>query len=525
MENFKEKMQKSGMDTCNRWGIYEVALDGPKEGNPFTEQRVTGTFHSINETVSCDGFYDGDGIYRIRFMPSFEGEYTYQIQTTFGKEYEGHFTVIKPKENAHGPVRVANTYHMAYEDGTPYYSIGTTCYVWELQSDELIEQTFDTLKNSAFNKIRFCIFPKHYDYNLREPRSYPYEGTPMDSSVLTPENFWDYTGKTEGNHWDFTRFNPKHFQHIENCIRRLGELGIEADLIMMHPYDRWGFSQMTREQDDLYWNYAVARLSAFANVWWSLANEYDLLPHKTLDDWEHYASILCEKDPYHHMRSIHNCISLYDFSKPWITHCSVQRTDLYKSAECTNELRERYRKPVVLDEIAYEGDIQHGWGNLTGEEMLRRFWEAACRGGYPGHGETYLNKENILWWSHGGKLHGESHKRFGFLLDRLKETPGLGLQPCNRSWDEVCAVPQQLTAGEAECGCKEYYLIYYSFMRPTFREFHFDDKSSWHVRVLDTWNMTIEDRGSFQGKFKVTLPAKPYMAVQIWREGADIHLL
>ena len=326
MENFKEKMQKSGMDTCNRWGIYEVALDGPKEGNPFTEQHVMGTFHSINETVSCEGFYDGDGIYRIRFMPSFEGEYTYQIQTTFGKEYEGHFTAIKPKENAHGPVRVANTYHMAYEDGTPYYSIGTTCYVWELQSDELIEQTFDTLKNSAFNKIRFCIFPKHYDYNLREPRSYPYEGTPMDSSVLTPENFWDYTGKTEGNHWDFTRFNPKHFQHIENCIRRLGELGIEADLIMMHPYDRWGFSQMTKEQDDLYWNYAVARFSAFANVWWSLANEYDLMPHKAIQDWERYASILCEKDPYHHMRSIHNCVSLYDFSRPWITHCSVQRT-------------------------------------------------------------------------------------------------------------------------------------------------------------------------------------------------------
>ena len=478
MENFKEKMQKSGMDTCNRWGIYEVALDGPKEGNPFTEQRVTGTFHSINETVSCDGFYDGDGIYRIRFMPSFEGEYTYQIQTTFGKEYEGHFTVIKPKENAHGPVRVANTYHMAYEDGTPYYSIGTTCYVWELQSDELIEQTFDTLKNSAFNKIRFCIFPKHYDYNLREPRSYPYEGNPMDSSVLTPENFWDYTGKTEGNHWDFTRFNPKHFQHIENCIRRLGELGIEADLIMMHPYDRWGFSQMTKEQDDLYWNYAVARFSAFANVWWSLANEYDLMPHKAIQDWERYASILCEKDPYHHMRSIHNCVSLYDFSRPWI----------------------------------------------TGEEMLRRFWEAACRGGYPGHGETYLNKENILWWSHGGILHGESHKRFGFLLDRLKETPGLGLMPYSRTWDEVCAVPQEITPGEAECGCKEYYLIYYSFMRPTFREFHFDDKSSWHVRVLDTWNMTIEDRGRFQGKFKVTLQAKPYMAVQIWREGAEVHL-
>ncbi len=163
MENFKEKMQKSSTDTCTRWGIYEVALKGPKAGNPFTEQRVTGTFHGANETVSCEGFYDGDGIYRIRFMPSFEGTYSYQIQTTFGKDCEGHFTVTKPKEGAHGPVRVANTYHMTYEDGTPYYSIGTTCYVWELQSDELIEQTLETLKNSAFNKIRFCIFPKHYE--------------------------------------------------------------------------------------------------------------------------------------------------------------------------------------------------------------------------------------------------------------------------------------------------------------------------------------------------------------------------
>ena len=65
------------------------------------------------------------------------------------------FIVTAPKENEHGPVRVANTYHMTYEDGTPYYSIGTTCYVWELQSDELIEQTFDTLKNNAFNKSVF----------------------------------------------------------------------------------------------------------------------------------------------------------------------------------------------------------------------------------------------------------------------------------------------------------------------------------------------------------------------------------
>ena len=99
---------------------------------------------------------------------------------------------------------------------------------------------------------------------------------------------------------------------------------------------------------------------------------------------------------------------------------------------------------MVLDEIAYEGDLPYGWGNLTGEEMLRRFWEGALRGGYPGHGETLLGHDDVLWWSHGGALHGESHKRFSFLLETLWQTPGIGLQKNPRqAWDEVCAIPQE----------------------------------------------------------------------------------
>ena len=301
------------------------------------------------------------------------------------------------------------------------------------------------------------IFPKHYDYNLGEPRSYPYEGTPMDSSVLTKENFWDYVGNAQGNDWDFYRFNTEHFRHIEKCILALRDLGIEADLIVMHPYDRWGFSAMNKEQDDHYWKYVIARFSSYRNVWWSLANEFDLMKSKTEEDWERYGAMLVEKDPYHHLRSIHNCMRMYDHSRPWITHCSIQRVDLYRSSELVDEWREKFHKPVVMDEIAYEGNIQHGWGNISGEEMLRRFWEAVCRGGYPGHGETYMNPDDILWWSHGGKLHGESYKRFGLLHAIMSETPGSGLMPYKRVWDEVCAVPEE-KEGE-EKAVKDYYLI------------------------------------------------------------------
>ncbi len=512
-------MQLQYQKQVPRWGVQEITVSGKDTGNPFTDYEISAVFSCGSERKEVTGFYDGDGRYIVRFMPSFEAAYTFEMKGTAledGTVLSGSFAVTAPEAGNHGPVHIANTYHFAYADGTPYYSIGTTCYVWELQSDERIEETLKSLAESPFNKIRFCIFPKHYDYNLGEPRSYPYEGTPMDSSVLTTENFNEYTGKTEGNHFDFYRFRPEHFRHIEHCIERLGKMGIEADLIVMHPYDRWGFSQMTPDQDDLYWKYVVARFAAYHNVWWAFANEYDIMSSKSIADWERYADIVCRMDPYQHLRSIHNCGPFYDYTRPWITHCSIQRQDLYKTAELTKEWRERYRKPVVLDEIAYEGNIQHGWGNISAEEMVRRFWEAACRGGYAGHGETYLHPDRILWWSHGGVLHGESWKRLGFLYDILCETPGLGLRPYEKSaWDEVAAVPED--TGLSFHPVKDYYLIYYSFMRPSFREYYFDDTTEFELHILDTWNMTVTDAGIVKGKFRVELPGKPYMAIQLKR--------
>lgn len=496
-----------------KWDIFELALKGRTDGNPFTDYQIEGVFTGEHEQIRTDGFYDGGGIYRVRFMPSCEGHYHYEITGDYAKNGEpvrGEFEVLPAREGNHGPVHVADTFHFRYADGTPYYSVGTTCYVWNLQSDERIAQTLTSLAESGFNKIRFCIFPKHYDYNLREPRSYPYEGTPMDSSVLTPENFWEYTkNPQENNRWDFARFRPEHFRHIEDCILKLGELGIEADLIMFHPYDRWGFSKMDAAEDDLYVKYLAARFSAYHNIWWSLANEYDLL-EKTQADWDRFGNLLCEKDPYGHLRSIHNCIPFYDYTRPWVTHCSIQRQDIYKTAENTNEWRETYQKPVVIDEMAYEGDIQHFWGNITAREMVRRFWECAMRGGYPGHGETYMDPDDVLWWSHGGKLHGESWKRVRFLHRILCETPGLGLASDARNdYNGVTAVPQDEKARRE----KAYFIYYYSFMQPSWKSF--DLEGRYEAEVIDTWNMTIESRGVVEGKCRVELPGRPFMAIRL----------
>ena len=492
--------------TVERWGCFEASARGKTEGNPFVDAEIFGEFTGEHEHVRVGGFYDGEGIYRVRFMPLFEGRYDYRLYgSALDEPVTGAFLATAPSENNHGPARISG-FHFEYEDGTRLIPLGTTCYAWTHQTEELYQQTLRTLATAPFRKIRFCIFPKHYLYNLHEPATYPYEGTPCAMDQFDPETLRGGIHVLAGNRWDFTRFRPDHFRRIDRAIQDLQRLGIEADLIVMHPYDRWGFSCMSKEQDDLYWRYVIARFAAYRNVWWSLANEYDLMTTKTTADWERYASLLLEGDPYHHPRSIHNCREFYDHTRPWITHCSLQRQDYFKCAELTDQYRTRFGKPVVLDELAYEGNLDQGWGNITAQEMVRRCWEGAVRGGYPGHGETYDRPDGVLWWSHGGALHGESPARIAFLMEILRDAPGRGLCAKEMCWD--------CTVGVAE-GAQGYYLYYFDDHQPAFRSFDFGPDARCAVDVIDTWNMTIDARGELPGKFRLELPGRPYMAVRI----------
>ena len=75
----------------------------------------------------------------------------------------------------------------------------------------------------------------------------------------------------------------------------------------------------------------------------------------------------------------------------------------------------------------------------------------------------------------------------------------------------MCGVPES----EWRRAVKSWYLIYYGFTCPAFKEFYFDDTTEFRVEVIDTWNMTVEKRGTFLGHFRVELPGRQYMAVRI----------
>ncbi|MBN2594820.1 MAG: DUF5060 domain-containing protein [Sedimentisphaerales bacterium] len=469
---------KSNSETIEQWGIFDLELRGPSGGNPFVDVQLSGEFRQDERVFKPEGFYDGNGIYRIRFMPDKQGVWSYTTKSNNrelnGKD--GKFTCVKPSHSNHGPVRVHNKWHLAYADGTAYFQVGTTCYAWAHQGNAMEQQTLSTLKDAPFNKMRMCVFPKSYTYNKNEPEFYPFEGKPLKD-------------------WDYSRFNPEFFRHFEKRVGDLRDLGIEADLILFHPYDRWNYANMDAETDDRYLNYIVARLAAYRNVWWSFANEYDLMKSKTMADWDRFFQIVQQYDPYNHMRGIHNCRGFYDHTKPWVTHASIQSSDLARA----RQWRDQYQKPIIYDECKYEGNVPQGWGNLTAKELVHNFWMGTIAGCYVGHGETYKHPKDILWWSKGGVLHGQSPARIAFLRKIMEPAP----------FDEM--VPGELSGGNYTLSKEgELYFVYSTQSVPM--ELDLPGPKAYKVDGIDAWNMTITSLGSASpGRFRFAAPQPNYL--------------
>src|SRR5689334_3875653 len=115
-----------------RWDVHDVNLDGPRDGNPFLDVRLSATFRNQHRAVEVDGFYDGNGAYKVRFSPDSEGEWSYTTRSN-RRELDGKtgsFACTRPAASNHGPVGVRNTFHFGYADGKPYFPFGTTCYAW-----------------------------------------------------------------------------------------------------------------------------------------------------------------------------------------------------------------------------------------------------------------------------------------------------------------------------------------------------------------------------------------------------------
>ena len=110
-----------------------------------------------------------------------------------------------------------------------------------------------------------------------------------------------------------------------------------------------------------------------------------------------------------------------------------------------------YAKPIVWDEVQYEGDVRAYWGKLDASMMADRFWVGFVMGVYVGHSETFGGNTSASrddrWWSRGGRLRGDSppliarfhryaidswHPPFGELTPMVTGPSGIGLVATGR---------------------------------------------------------------------------------------------
>lgn len=436
--------------------------------------RATFRHDEVGE-VTVPGFWDGSTTYRVRFAPTATGHWQW-VASTGALSLDaasGSFEVV-PGED-HGPVRVAHRFHFAHADGTPFRPVGTTAYNWLHQDEPLFSSTVDAIAEAGFNKFRFMVFPQGGGYVEHVPDLMPFE-------------------KTDGR-WDVSRPVPEFFQRLDRAVELLGERGIQADVLIYNAYDRgqFGLNEFSEEEDAIYLRYLVARLAAYPHVWWSLCNEFDQLERPD-DRWDRTGTLLAEIDPHDHLRSIHNWIELYDNNQPWVTHASIQNGSVTTDFGRANLYRDVYGKPVVLDEIKYEGDIPERWGQLDAHELVHQFWVTTVAGCYASHGESFLTDSGSLHMVEGGPLRGESPVRLAFLRRFLEEIDAPGLDPIDK-WDDPAYV-----AGDP----RRVYVQYLGRSAPATWEFRLpigvpgerpEPGDVFEVDIVDTWNMTITPVG------------------------------
>ena len=196
------------------------------------------------------------------------------------------------------------------------------------------------VENILEAKFRMGLFGHPYDFNHEEPERFPF-------------------ASREGGTFDLCQPDETSCTAFEEDLKRLQTSSCST------PYDHWGFARMKKEERLSCLRKAARRLAAFPNVWWSLANEYDRMDRFDRSWWKDFAACLHEEDPCGHLLSNHQCITEWDFADPNTTHVCLQSSAVMR----TPLDQEKFKKPVLFDECAYEGNIPYNWDNITGQEL------------------------------------------------------------------------------------------------------------------------------------------------------------
>ena len=402
-------------DSVEAYDFVEVSVnvEGPDAANPFMDVKVEGSFTKAGGSATAvEGFCDSaDGtVFRIRFMPSSPGEYSYSIayrQGGFESKHTGKFRA----SDGHrwGPVRVDPKYpwHFIWEGtGKHYFFHGTTAFFLMGWRDErVINYCIERLAEMKINRIRVLIAGAArilWGEPVMTGDNFKMSLRPWIAKA--PDNFDE-----PGN--DYNRFNVAYWQKWERMLRFARDRNVIISAILdisTHKAQPAAGS----ENEKRYIRYAVARLSAYSNLNWDLGDDLDSYRD---EKWAHEIGTLIQSwDPYKHLASSHPLHrENQDRASDWFGFTSIQNWSRRQHELMLEERQIQIKTgriiPQTNEEYGYE-DHYPRWAPApdgdSAETLRRVAWDVAMAGAYGTAGESSRRGTNIWPDTGGGWING-----------------------------------------------------------------------------------------------------------------------
>jgi hypothetical protein len=390
-----------------------ATVAAPAVKNPFTDASIAGDFEQAGsaEQVAVEGFCDSaDGsVYRIRFMPSKSGSYTFHVTFKAGastQAYSGTFTA--QDQHRRGPLRVDPAYpwHFIWEGtGEHYFFNGTTAY-WLMgwRDERTIEYSIARLAALKVNRMRVTIAGRESVF-FGEPVMINQNWTVMLAPWLA-ENADDFSRPG----FDYSRFNVPYWQRFDRMLKFAREHGMVISLVLdmndgqVHP-------AAGSEDEHRFIRYAIARMGGFTNITWDLGDDLERFRD---EKWTHETGTLIEQwDPYHHLATSHPIKTVYqDRASSWFGFTSYQDWSRNQHALMldSRKLQQQVGRiiPQTNEEYGYE-DHYPEWaaaGSDSADVLRRTAWDIYMAGGYQTSGESARRGTNIWPDTGGGWLNG-----------------------------------------------------------------------------------------------------------------------